>query len=1155
MAAIPKYTLNRETYGSKSAQELLALAEQKKAEAVNSTGQTKLNSLGMLEAIMKEVGVRYGLPSGYMNSISNPVILMNSQNSGASLQDIVNRTVDTAASSGTGWKPTISTPNTVGMSSSETAAQDARTQVLRESVGAEGTQTAARVETERQAARDAYVAPPPSTPTSTGGTTTTAVNPFYGWNPVYNDGPNLGGYTGSVDPNNPGIVQQSTNAAYTAARQTELAAQEQAQRDAFARQQAEAARQAEVERQRLAAEEAARLANAPLVTAPSDTAASTSGTGTAITNPTSVVPTQTAQAPAYTQTVATGTATNPNTPTIDSTRSTETTAPSTPFSNINIPGTTSAISTLGNLPTDPTMYAGREAAYRSALESVNMGSAVPNAGSVFDYYNKNQKNVGMDSYDTIRGDQGVANIAGLNSDGTLSSNYKSVAQTSSIPTTSAVLSKNASVPSNVLNASGTNYGYTAAQVGAIDPTQAASTTWDASKYQANATTGTLSAGASAADKGATATMFAADGTLLPQYKTVATQAGLDETQYAKAAELGFTNPDGTLKSEYKALAKTISEAEAKKLEVDAAQGFMSKSPEEVALAQSQGKVALLQSNSDAITGNLLKKPSEVPPPLGTPEHQLWRDSWADYETKKALYLNKGETTADLAATVERIVDTKETVQGQLAIMFANTPDGQVPLWAKPAVDKAEAVLAARGFSNSTVARDALYSAIITSATPIAAQDAQTYKSAKDMTAQFLQQTEITNAASSQRLQEINLDLKNKAKEAQLNKEFDLFKTNLDNNQKAKIFNATMYGDIAKLNLTNQQQTELFNVQTYNDIAKLNLSNKQQAELANLAADLDMAKLNAQLESSASQSNAETARQQWLSKLDASVKTELFNAANIAAMDMANADRTQQVSIANAQNYLNMAMSNTNLEQQRLMADRQNQVQILLSNMAADNMAKQFSEQSKLDIFKLQSEIATQVEMDNARRADEISMYNNTKMQEAAIHKADLETRASETNAQILADLTKSQAQLTQQNNEFNTNNSMLISKYNAELLANLASKDADLVTQANIQASANATQNRGYSFDFIASELTALAEYNKSIDYANIQAMASVLGDYYGMIAKIQEATLVSGADIQSSIITADANDKSNDVSTILAGLTAGATAFKSIFGGNEETK
>lgn len=872
------------------------------------------------------------------------------------------------------------------------------------------------------------------------------------------------------------------------------------------------------------------------------------------------------------------------------------------------------------------------------------------------------------------------------------------------------------------------------KVNDLGMTPDSSTVWDANS-KATASKGVLSKDATATDMGALTSILGSDGQLLSKYKVYADQAGLSPSKYAQAAELGFTDKDGSLKKEYEAIAAQLTDAQMKNM-------VLQKRASDTLLRQGAtvtGQTADLNQipQVNAATSNKLMgdfsaailtpqaiaaateaewASASVTPAMRVAAQQLgWTpamtaDAVREGVTEnmlvkaKSLGVSSGMLAAaqtgvlsgsGVAKAIERTVNVKETVQGQLAQMFADSPNGETPRWAKPAVDKVESILAARGFSNSTVARDALYSAIITSATPIAQADAQVYQSAYNMTAQNRQQVELANAAQQANFQLTNLNnrqqtalanaamyvdvaklnftaeqqrqlanaqtyadiakmnLSNKqqvelvnaaaridvgkfnmtqAQQSQLanaDKEFNMAQLNLNNKQQAlllastqyvdltklnltnkqqmaltkatsledlqklnltnqqqasiinaankidltkfnltqkqqailanadksftlqqmdfnadqqnKIFNATMYGDIAKLNLTNQQQANLMNVQTFSDLAKLNLSNRQATELANLAADLDMEKLNAELTTRASQSNAEAAREAWMAKLDASVKTELFNAAQVAQMDMANADRVQQVNITNAQNYLQMAMNNTNLDQQRLMADRQNKVQAILSDQAAVNMQKQFTATTQADFIKMREQLATQIDLDTKARKDAVSLANANNSLQKNIQQAQLNTQASVANAQLKADLAKSQAELTQRNNEFNATNKIAIQKFNAELLAQVGMKDAELVTQANISAATLATQNRGYSFDYLASELTSLADYNKSIDYANINAMSQQLTSYYETMAKIQEATLMSGAEVTKATVTASAGKEDSTLKflTGLAGLGA----------------
>jgi hypothetical protein len=57
-------------------------------------------------------------------------------------------------------------------------------------------------------------------------------------------------------------------------------------------------------------------------------------------------------------------------------------------------------------------------------------------------------------------------------------------------------------------------------------------------------------------------------------------------------------------------------------------------------------------------------------------------------------------------------------------LLSELEDNKTPVWARPAVDAVNQMMAARGLTASTVGRDALFNAIIQSALPIAQSNAQ-----------------------------------------------------------------------------------------------------------------------------------------------------------------------------------------------------------------------------------------------------------------------------------------------------------------------------------------------------------------------------------------------------------------------------------------------
>ena len=85
-------------------------------------------------------------------------------------------------------------------------------------------------------------------------------------------------------------------------------------------------------------------------------------------------------------------------------------------------------------------------------------------------------------------------------------------------------------------------------------------------------------------------------------------------------------------------------------------------------------------------------------------------------------------------------------------------NGEIPVWARPAVASVEAMLARRGLSASSVGRDSLFNAIVQSAMPIAQSNAQAIQQSvtqqktieaqtAEANAQRMQQTALVNSSN------------------------------------------------------------------------------------------------------------------------------------------------------------------------------------------------------------------------------------------------------------------------------------------------------------------------------------------------------------------------------------------------------------------------
>tara|TARA_Y100001937_G_scaffold76718_1_gene104158 strand:+ start:18 stop:1406 length:1389 start_codon:yes stop_codon:yes gene_type:complete len=240
----------------------------------------------------------------------------------------------------------------------------------------------------------------------------------------------------------------------------------------------------------------------------------------------------------------------------------------------------------------------------------------------------------------------------------------------------------------------------------------------------------------------------------------------------------------------------------------------------------------------------------------------------------------GLTAPAQAATGTVTADA--TVKGQLGklqteVEQALASGNPLPVWARGAAKAAEAAMANRGLSASSMAAEALAEGIMQSATPIAAADAATYK--------------------------------------------QMIFQNLSNNQQANITNAQAYLKMDMANLSNRQQTNLQNINTRQAF----LLSDQAA--ANVAAQFNATSQNQvnqfydKLSTTISDQNA--ARTDGMSK---------FAEAERAKASALNAQNTIAVNEANAKREAALNQYNATLENQRQQFNVNNQREIDQSNV-------------------------------------------------------------------------------------------------------------------------------------------------------------------------------------------------------------------------------
>ena len=244
---------------------------------------------------------------------------------------------------------------------------------------------------------------------------------------------------------------------------------------------------------------------------------------------------------------------------------------------------------------------------------------------------------------------------------------------------------------------------------------------------------------------------------------------------------------------------------------------------------------------------------------------------------EAMEAAKLQGLTDTVQAQTGVVEQEATVQGQLEGLMAQFEDGKVPAFAAGAIRLAEQRLAARGMGASSMAGAAIVQAAMEAATPIAAADAQTYRSMQELNLNNRQQAEVLNAQMTMRL--------------------DL--ANLNNEQQARVTN------------TANRVQSLFNDQAATNASRqFNAANEQQndqffASLFNNAAQFKAAQQNAMNRFNAGQQNT-------VAQFNATLRNtrEQFNQKNAILIDQANAVyrrniNTANTAMANAENEYNV----------------------------------------------------------------------------------------------------------------------------------------------------------------------------------------------------------------------------------------------------------
>jgi len=341
---------------------------------------------------------------------------------------------------------------------------------------------------------------------------------------------------------------------------------------------------------------------------------------------------------------------------------------------------------------------------------------------------------------------------------------------------------------------------------------------------------------------------------------------------------------------------------------------------------------------------------------------------------------------DVQAAVAAL-PTEALVSSQMESLVGGLQDGQIPTWAKPAVDMVEQNLASRGLGVSTVGRDALFNAIIQSALPMAQSNAQALQARAAQNLTNEQQANILEAQQEQQLRMQNLSNRQAAgsQTAQLA-------------QQLRVQQGQFRQESTLATATQQQQTRLQNLQNLQQATNANAANQQAVNLQELGIEAQLELAELQILDSTNRENMSAEQQTRLTQFNTAADFMAKNAAFTQEMRRANLTTDQQIQLANlsAQNQagadnLNAAqateLANLNARMQTNLKSSELAQQMNLAQLNVDQQRaiENATMNSKMDLTKFST--AQQVELANSKLMSTADIANMNAEQQSTMQQA------------------------------------------------------------------------------------------------------------------------------------------------------------------------
>lgn len=333
------------------------------------------------------------------------------------------------------------------------------------------------------------------------------------------------------------------------------------------------------------------------------------------------------------------------------------------------------------------------------------------------------------------------------------------------------------------------------------------------------------------------------------------------------------------------------------------------------------------------------------------------------------------------------------VSAQMESLIGGLESGEVPPWAKPAVDAINQRLVQRGMDISTVGRDSLYNAIITTAFPMAQSNAQALqtRAAQNLTHEQQANIEESRLDMTRRMTNLANQQTSSSQSAQMAQQMKVLQSQFD--QEAAMGTVTQRQQTRVQDLSNRQQTALTKSQNQQQINAQELGVEAQIDLAEL-----------QIADATARENMTADQQGRMLEYQTAHNFMAQNAAFTQDMRKANMTSEQQIKLANL-THLNQASSeNLTARQQVELANLNKRMQV---NIAQGELA------SKMDLANLSAaqqravenaHMVTNMDMANFNFAQQVELTNSKFMQTVTLQDFNQRQQAAMQNATALASL-------------------------------------------------------------------------------------------------------------------------------------------------------